>query len=413
MSSRSAEATIKGYYYQFDTSISKLLDLTNDTDSILIEGIEDIDIDSLNGLETVQCKYLTTKKCTDSAIREPILLMLDHFVKNSTKQITYTLYAHFSEEQSQSTKTYNLSEFKKLLTYKEKEDGNWIQKNYYADKTINDATLTAFLKKLKIIFGEEFYTQQQTLIDKLKTKFNCTEPEAQIHFYNNALRTILNKAILPTESDRKITYKEFIEAINCRQSLFTIWFKKYKSQNEYLNLIGQTIKSTSALTPSKNKLIFLGKNVLSANNADLPINQFIINLISKHYKVNFALHTTKPPTLILDLDNETMLKVKKQLLEDNINFNDGYEHISFSNSIFNKEPVINISKATKISKSSYIIKLASRGTFEKHHHEIDRHNAFLYFSNEDFPFLGFIEKGVQLLDIKYCEDLKEVSKLVC
>ena len=50
MHSRAATPTIKGYYYQFDTSILELLKLKKDTDKILIEGIEDIDIHKDNDL---------------------------------------------------------------------------------------------------------------------------------------------------------------------------------------------------------------------------------------------------------------------------------------------------------------------------------------------------------------------------
>ena len=43
MSNRSANATILGYLYQFDFSISKILD-TPENDEIELEGLEDIDI---------------------------------------------------------------------------------------------------------------------------------------------------------------------------------------------------------------------------------------------------------------------------------------------------------------------------------------------------------------------------------
>ena len=73
MSSRTAEATIKGYYYQFDTSILKLLELPNDTDSIVVEGIEDIDISTASEQTAIQCKYLSRPKFINSSVREPII----------------------------------------------------------------------------------------------------------------------------------------------------------------------------------------------------------------------------------------------------------------------------------------------------------------------------------------------------
>lgn len=69
MSSRSAEATIKGYCNQFDTSILKLLELNSNTDEIVVEGIEDVDIHTATESTPVQCKYLSKPKFTNSSLR--------------------------------------------------------------------------------------------------------------------------------------------------------------------------------------------------------------------------------------------------------------------------------------------------------------------------------------------------------
>ena len=82
MASRAANATIKGYYYQFDTTILKILELKNDNDFVTVEGIEDIDIHTANDVTAVQCKYLSKPKLINSVIREPIMLMIDNFIKN-------------------------------------------------------------------------------------------------------------------------------------------------------------------------------------------------------------------------------------------------------------------------------------------------------------------------------------------
>ena len=49
---RSAIATIKGYYYQFDYFILQLLKCNNETDSICIEGIEDVDLKTVFGINS-------------------------------------------------------------------------------------------------------------------------------------------------------------------------------------------------------------------------------------------------------------------------------------------------------------------------------------------------------------------------
>lgn len=43
MNIRDAVSTIRGYFYQFDYSILQVLQLERDTDTICIEGIEDVD----------------------------------------------------------------------------------------------------------------------------------------------------------------------------------------------------------------------------------------------------------------------------------------------------------------------------------------------------------------------------------
>ena len=54
---RAANATIKGYLYQFDYSLLKILESENDDDIFIIEGSEDIDIYDTDTSVHVQCKY--------------------------------------------------------------------------------------------------------------------------------------------------------------------------------------------------------------------------------------------------------------------------------------------------------------------------------------------------------------------
>ena len=61
---RDAVSTIKGYYYQFDHYILQLLSLQNDSDSVRIEGIEDVDIILKDTINAVQCKYYDETSCS-------------------------------------------------------------------------------------------------------------------------------------------------------------------------------------------------------------------------------------------------------------------------------------------------------------------------------------------------------------
>jgi hypothetical protein len=406
MATRSAEATIKGYYYQFDTSILKLLELVKDEDEITIEGIEDIDINSTDET-TIQCKYLSKPNFINSAVREPITLMLDHFFNPKTSNnYNYVLYAHFENEVPGNEPIIDLKKLKEILSYKE----NKIEKHYEIEKSISDAQLNSFLLQFKFVFGIEFYKQQSLVINKLKILFSCTEFEADSLYYNNSLRIVIDKAINKGILNRKISKKDFLNKINCSQQLFNEWFIKLRSKNEYLKLVSQNLKFTKALVPNKIKYIFIGQDILESDNSELPLVNFIENLISKYYKLNFSLRDSKPITLILDTDSIKLKTIKEELIKNEILFNDGYEEILFSNSVFNKEPIINTSKnGIKLSKSSYVLKIISKQTLQLNFTDINSPNVYLYFSKEDNS-LKF-SKG-QYFDIKHCTNLKEINKLV-
>ena len=71
---RQANAAIKGFIYQFDKSLLEIL-LSDENEAITLEGqIEDIDIASEVGIETIQCKYHEDKDFTMSSVAEPILV---------------------------------------------------------------------------------------------------------------------------------------------------------------------------------------------------------------------------------------------------------------------------------------------------------------------------------------------------
>jgi hypothetical protein len=407
MTTRAADATIKGYYYQFDTSILKLLELRTNVDTITIEGIEDIDINTATDATTIQCKYLSKPRFINSAVREPITLMLDHFVNPATpNNYNYVLYAHFENETPGSEPTIDLAKLKEILTYTE----NKVEKQHHTDNGITDPKLNAFIKQFKFVFGKEFGIQQQEVIQKLKTKFNCSDFEADTLYYNNALRIVIDKAIKKTTSQRVISKADFITGIDCSKKLFNEWFIKLRSKKEYLKLAAQGLKTTRALDPIRTKVIVIGNEILTADNSELPIESFIENLVSKYYKLNSALRNAKPLTVVLDCDSTTLISIKRVLINIELSFNDGHEEIHFSSHFFNKEPVINTTtNAAKILKSSYSVKIISKTCFIANIATIQQPSVLLNFSKEDMPCI--FESG-QYFDFKYCENLKDIYKLL-
>lgn len=70
MKSRNANETILGYFYQFDKTIIEILKQTDDNNIITVEGIEDIEVEKANEVETIQCKYHETLEYNNSQIKK-------------------------------------------------------------------------------------------------------------------------------------------------------------------------------------------------------------------------------------------------------------------------------------------------------------------------------------------------------
>ena len=89
MDKREAVSTIRGYFYQFDYSILKVLELEHDDDTICIEGIEDVDISSEDSVTLHQCKCYEETEYNHSKIAPAVRWMLKHYSDNKTNNYNY------------------------------------------------------------------------------------------------------------------------------------------------------------------------------------------------------------------------------------------------------------------------------------------------------------------------------------
>ena len=87
MKSRNANETILGYFYQFDKTIIEILKQTDDNNIITVEGIEDIDVEKANEVETIQCKYHEALEYNNSSIKKAIILLLRNYVNDKMIEI--------------------------------------------------------------------------------------------------------------------------------------------------------------------------------------------------------------------------------------------------------------------------------------------------------------------------------------
>ena len=235
MTDRSAVDTIKGYFYQFDMSILNVLSLPNANDSISIECVEDIDLQTATETTAVQCKYYAKTPYSHSVIKEAVRYMLSHFKETKTDKklvVRYAIRGHYSAGQEKLRDGIDVEFLKKhFLTYTTKK----VEHRHHVELGLDDDELADFLSRLTVdINAPEFDHQLQEVVRLLKVTFNCNLFSAEFFYYNNALRVIKELAVGTTPTIRTITKKAFLERIDTSSILFNEWFVQKKGKKLHL-----------------------------------------------------------------------------------------------------------------------------------------------------------------------------------
>ena len=153
MADRTATDTIRGYFYQFDLAILKLLQLEDDTHEITVEGIEDVDVKNATEEIAIQCKYHSKTEYNHSAIAKPIRFMLTHFrqvLNGKEKKIKYLYFGHFKSGHERFPSSITLDFLKSnLLTHKKDK----VEYKHYEDLKLSDEELISFIETLEIKIG--------------------------------------------------------------------------------------------------------------------------------------------------------------------------------------------------------------------------------------------------------------------
>lgn len=271
MMDRTATDTIKGYFYQFDFAILKLLESGKDTDTVTVEGVEDVDIQTAGEDTAIQCKYYAKTEYNHSVIARPIRLMLGHYnevKKGSKKKLNYFLYGHFQSGQHKLATPIGVDFLKdNFLTYTEKK----IVRKHHSELSLTDADLLKFLGLLTIdINALEYYAQLDKISKLLMKTYQCKQFEAEAFFYNNAIKFIKDVSVNGNISKRVIKKGDFIKQINSKQILFNEWFIHFKGRKQFLSeLRGHFFTSLNLSSYERFFLIELATDCPRADAKDL------------------------------------------------------------------------------------------------------------------------------------------------
>lgn len=353
MKTRSAVDTIKGYFYQFDNTIYRLLTLPKENDFIEIECIEDIDVNISDETLAIQCKYYSKTEYNHSVIKEAIIQMLTHFTNlktSGTKPIDYLLYANFKSGQDKLPRKIDISFLKEnFLTTMETKvlNGKKTQEKilHHEKLRLNDADLLTFLNKLKLnIHAPEYQKQYNDIIAELMKLFKCKEQEAELVYYNNALKVVKDHSTQQDNKFRKIYKKSFLQKINIKNVIFNFWFQELKTKNNYFKLLRNEYFTYLNISPFERFFLI----EIDYSNYNLANLKEILYLISKKWSKTskYEANPFCPYVYLHNISNQDLIKLKNELYSDDFIIIDGH---NFEGADFNAK---NITR--KIERSSKV-----------------------------------------------------------
>lgn len=311
---RSAIATIKGYYYQFDYFILQLLQCSNETDSICIEGIEDVDLKTIDESTAIQCKYYAGTEYNHSVIAQPLRYMLNHYLSRTSNDLKYKIYGYYKSGQDKLLLPITIDFFKK----------NFLKLTAFKDLSIEDEQIGSFLSCLEIdIEANEFEQQEFDIFNELKKTFNCNNFEAEYFYYNNSLRIVKELSTKKEITQRRITKRDFISQINKKEILFNQWTFIKKGIDDYCSMIKKEYFSFLNISPIERFFIIQCDSVIS----DVEMKSLIIQIGNKYSKIEKRNPNSFCPYIYMyGLPENRLSNVLRSIHNDNFLFIDGYDY---------------------------------------------------------------------------------------
>lgn len=344
MATRDAVSTIRGYFYQFDYSILQVLKLENDSDSICIEGIEDVDVNDENNITLHQCKCYEGTEYNHSEIKKALEWMLKHFADNKDSDYKYYLYGVYKSGQHKLPQIIDV-EFakKKFFTIQHRnapDDLLHIQLN------LSDDDILTFLQKLTININAVGFEEQEKLVrDELCSLLGCKKQEVE-PYYCNALSIIRNLATQKNASDRTITRCKFIREIKSVDNQFEVWLLHKNGADKFAKAIKKKYFNNGFnISPYDRFFIIECDKYTSIT----ELKTIVLHISEKYSKLTQrAKPKFCPYFCFYGIDDVQLVDLKKCLARDSVIFTDGY---NFRGADFNAYSVV------KEPSNDYLISL--------------------------------------------------------
>jgi len=326
MTTRSANATIKGYFYQFDHTIVQILSAPSLAAQVTVEGIEDVDVATGSESVLIQCKYYEGSEYNHSVIKEAVIQMLRHFKANGGQPFRYLIYGHYSGGQDKLPAGFDVEFLKKhFLTYTHKG----ITHEVHDELSLSDAGLEGFLQLLEIdIWAKSYDEQQEEAIRLLKSQIlGCQQEDAEAFYYPNAINVIQSLAIRADVNERKTTKAKFVSEVNRKEPVFSAWLRKKFGDEHY----ARAVKRKHFHFPSSTKVPKAARVFAmdATSEFDLPnLTQLLAKIGNRFSHVE---NTRTQPSdrfcpyiLLTGVSSAELISLKENLLAQGIELSDGH-----------------------------------------------------------------------------------------
>jgi hypothetical protein len=350
--SRAAVAPLTGYAYQFDLSILAIL-RARPGESVTVEGVEDIDIFSSDTAMAVQCKYYSSREYALTSLRSAILPMLDAFTAG--RRWKYRLHVYFQTDGDREPHTLTLDELKFALTEHKRRP---VARTVLHFEQWNDVELRDFLDNFEIVHGLEIEAQKVLVHSGLAAALGCSVDDTRELFYGNALTAVLALATKHDEAKRTTTREAFLASIDRKSILFTRWHRELLGETRFSREVRRMARAGSLLSAVRWRVLVVDQSAPWLNGGPVNLNDVALRLAREDYGPG-KLSTAKPWTIAVEAD-EALLDLKRFLLSNQLDFNDGGEMIEFQPELFGRAPVVQTAgRGSKIQRASYSIRVST------------------------------------------------------
>lgn len=293
---------IKGFIYQFDLTLKEII--LNPGTPINFENQQDIDYEKF----VIQVKHKEAANFSLSKVKSAIIQLFQLSMIESTKK--FKLYSHFKDkdpgDNQRLTEKITIEQLEKIL----------------GENTYNLEDKERFIINFEIVFLHNFEESFKKLISLIKEKYNLANTELAL-YYHAIFQTELTQLAIKPRTSRTVTSYDLDSIIeNNNKIVFYEGYRLHMSEEQYIKLLRNQYFTHNKPHIVPHERIFIiecGPQELKETLIDI-----VYKISNKFYRDGVQSSKTPAPFICFrNLDENILIDLKKILIDNNFNFNDG------------------------------------------------------------------------------------------